>query len=119
MMKTHCFCLNSCPIDIGEVEHERLHSPRQYANKSFYVPALMLSNPGRVGTVFASAEKNRDLQLTPASTLPLFSNCFSYSLRNRWIVSASSGDLSSLNSVILANRSANPDLYRGLFWTSL
>src|SRR5207245_6670242 len=115
MWKTHCLSLYLCPTDVRKVEHEGLDSLRKNADKSLYVPALVLSNPCRVGAVFSSAEKNRDLQGTSVSNLPLFSNCFWYSLRNRWMVSASSGVLSSRNFAILANRNANPDLYRGLF----
>src|SRR3989442_7988591 len=119
MWKTHCLSLYLCPTDVRKVEHERLNFFRLNADESFYVPALMLSNPCGVGTVFSPTEKNRDLQGTSISNLPLFSNCFSYNLRSVWMVSASSGVLSSLNFVILANLSANPDLYRGLFWSSL
>src|SRR2546427_728724 len=115
MGKTHCLSLNSCPTGVREVEHEGFNPPRQNTHKGFHVPALMFGNPGSVGAILASAEKNRDFQGISFSNRPLLSNCFSYSLRSLWMVSASSEVLSSLNFAIRANLSANPDLYRGLF----
>src|SRR5436853_418235 len=81
MGKAHCLSLNPCPTRVGKVEHEGFNPPRQNAHKSFHVPALMFGNPSGVGAILATAEKNCYFQGIPLSNRPLFSNCFSYSLR--------------------------------------